>query len=149
MSYVPPRGPCSQRLNLMTSCACHRFMVHPLKAATSYDCDGCGHHASFHRMESKDDEEALKRWRAKEEEDAYSRAVNPSKETALGQKLITNGEACNDSRHGCADDCVIVQHKRYRTDDNTETCLDRDIQGNREIKGLAGRKRKARADALS
>ncbi len=38
-------------------------MIHPLKAASSYDCDGCGHHASFHRMESKEDEEVARRWR--------------------------------------------------------------------------------------
>ncbi len=41
-------------------------MVHPLKAASSYDCDGCGHHASFHRMESKEDEEVAGRWRDEE-----------------------------------------------------------------------------------
>jgi len=42
-------------------------MIHPLKAASSFDCDGCGHHASFHRMESKADEEVARRWRVEEE----------------------------------------------------------------------------------
>ena len=42
-------------------------MIHPLKAATSFDCDGCGHHASFHRMESREEEEIARRWKAEEE----------------------------------------------------------------------------------
>ena len=41
-------------------------MIHPLKAASSFDCDGCGHHASFHRMESKEEEEIARRWKAEE-----------------------------------------------------------------------------------
>ena len=53
MSYVPPRGSCGFKPSLMSSsCACLRFMIHPLKAATSFECDGCGHHASFHKMEN-------------------------------------------------------------------------------------------------
>ena len=63
MSYTPPRGPCSQKNSMLSTCACFRFMVHPLKAATSFDCDGCGHHASFHKMENHQDEEAVERWK--------------------------------------------------------------------------------------
>ncbi|MCJ1450928.1 hypothetical protein MMC28_001262 [Mycoblastus sanguinarius] len=67
MAYTPPRGPCSQKLSVISSCPCYRFMIHPLKAATSFDCDGCGHHASFHRMESREEEEIARRWKAEEE----------------------------------------------------------------------------------
>lgn len=42
-------------------------MIHPLKAATSFDCDGCGHHASFHRMESRAEEETARRWAVERE----------------------------------------------------------------------------------
>ncbi|KAI4125564.1 MAG: hypothetical protein LQ338_004168 [Usnochroma carphineum] len=38
-------------------------MIHPLKAATSFECDGCGHHASFHKMENRQEEEAVEEWR--------------------------------------------------------------------------------------
>lgn len=38
-------------------------MIHPLKAATSFECDGCAHHASFHKMENKAEEEVVARWR--------------------------------------------------------------------------------------
>jgi len=41
-------------------------MIHPLKAATSFDCDGCGHHASFHRMQNPEDEEIARRWKQDE-----------------------------------------------------------------------------------
>ncbi|KAK4697736.1 hypothetical protein P7C71_g383, partial [Lecanoromycetidae sp. Uapishka_2] len=66
MAYVPPRGPCSQKTSMVSSCACYRFMIHPLKAATSFDCDGCGHHASFHRMQNPEDEEIARRWKQEE-----------------------------------------------------------------------------------
>ncbi|EWC48896.1 hypothetical protein DRE_00201 [Drechslerella stenobrocha 248] len=56
MSYPIPRGPCLQKSSLISGCSCQRFMVHPLKATTSFDCDGCGHHASFHRMKSHEEE---------------------------------------------------------------------------------------------
>lgn len=35
-------------------------MVHPLKAATTFDCDGCGHHASFHKFASPEEEEIIR-----------------------------------------------------------------------------------------
>lgn len=37
-------------------------MIHPLKAATTFDCDGCGHHASFHKMDNEQDDEVVRRW---------------------------------------------------------------------------------------
>ncbi|KAL9128828.1 MAG: hypothetical protein Q9217_002581 [Psora testacea] len=67
MSYNPPRGPCSQKLSLLSTCTCYRFMIHPLKAATSFDCDGCGHHASFHRMQNEQDDDVARRWKIEEE----------------------------------------------------------------------------------
>ncbi|KAF3286898.1 hypothetical protein TWF970_008730 [Orbilia oligospora] len=56
MSYPIPRGPCLQKSSLISGCSCQRFMVHPLKATTSFDCDGCSHHASFHKMKSHEEE---------------------------------------------------------------------------------------------
>ena len=41
-------------------------MVHPLKAASSFECDGCNHHASFHKMENHVDDEFLSRLRSAE-----------------------------------------------------------------------------------
>lgn len=68
MSYVPPRGPCGYKTSLMSpTCACLRFMIHPVKAATSFECDGCGHHASYHKMENKTEEELIKRWKTSSE----------------------------------------------------------------------------------
>lgn len=33
-----------------------------LQSASSYDCDGCSHHASFHSMENRIEDEIRKRW---------------------------------------------------------------------------------------
>ena len=54
MSYVPPRGPCGFKFSLVSpACPCLRFMLHPTKIASSFECDGCGHHASYHAMRSR------------------------------------------------------------------------------------------------
>lgn len=33
-----------------------------MQAATSFDCDGCGHHASFHSLENVAEDAILKKW---------------------------------------------------------------------------------------
>ncbi|KAG0130450.1 hypothetical protein HOY82DRAFT_371603 [Tuber indicum] len=51
MNYQVPRGKCVHKLGVLsTSCPCLRFMLNPLQAASSFACDGCGHHASFHNL---------------------------------------------------------------------------------------------------
>ncbi|USP81628.1 hypothetical protein yc1106_08902 [Curvularia clavata] len=71
MNYVPPRGPCNHKPSLLAAkCPCLRFMLHPLKSSSSYECDGCGHHASFHNMENKMEDEIRKRWETEAKEKA-------------------------------------------------------------------------------
>ncbi|KAF2458559.1 hypothetical protein BDY21DRAFT_340572 [Lineolata rhizophorae] len=63
MAYTPPRGPCNHKQSLLSQCCpCLRFMLHPVKAMTSFDCDGCGHHASFHTMENQAEDAIVRRW---------------------------------------------------------------------------------------
>ncbi|KAF9741683.1 hypothetical protein PMIN06_001406 [Paraphaeosphaeria minitans] len=71
-NYVPPRGQCNYKPSIMSAkCPCLRFMLHPLKSTSSFECDGCAHHASFHSMENKEDDEIRKRW----EEEARDKAL--------------------------------------------------------------------------
>jgi hypothetical protein len=42
------------------------ILIHPRQAATSFDCDGCGHHASFHSLENAAEEAILKKWSEQE-----------------------------------------------------------------------------------
>lgn len=42
---------------LSPCCPCLRFMLNPLQAASSFACDGCGHHASFHNLRNPNEEE--------------------------------------------------------------------------------------------
>ncbi|EMD97856.1 hypothetical protein COCC4DRAFT_200773 [Bipolaris maydis ATCC 48331] len=71
MNYVPPRGQCNHKPSLLVArCPCLRFMLHPLKSSSSYECDGCGHHASFHSMENKTEDEIRKRWETEAKERA-------------------------------------------------------------------------------
>ncbi|KAK6432136.1 hypothetical protein LTR95_011694 [Oleoguttula sp. CCFEE 5521] len=69
MSYPPPRGPCNHKASLLSaSCSCLRFMLHPIKAASSFECDGCAHHASFHSLENLAEDAVVKKWAAAERE---------------------------------------------------------------------------------
>ena len=36
------------------------------KAATSFECDGCQHHASYHSLENPDEDAVLKKWEAQQ-----------------------------------------------------------------------------------
>ncbi|KAF8539811.1 hypothetical protein BDD12DRAFT_909854 [Trichophaea hybrida] len=57
MNYPVPRGKCVHKPSVLSSsCPCLRFMLNPLQAASSFACDGCGHHASFHNLKNAEEE---------------------------------------------------------------------------------------------
>ncbi|TGZ78865.1 hypothetical protein EX30DRAFT_397539 [Ascodesmis nigricans] len=59
MNYPIPRGRCKHKPSLLaSSCPCLRFMLNPIQAASTYSCDGCGHHASFHVLKNDEDGDA-------------------------------------------------------------------------------------------
>ncbi|KAF2706151.1 hypothetical protein K504DRAFT_459474 [Pleomassaria siparia CBS 279.74] len=97
MDYVPPRGQCNFKQSIVSAkCPCLRFMLHPLKSASSYECDGCYHHASFHSMESPAEDEIRKRWaqEAQEKQDAEEQ-VGPRPKKRLRE--IEYGQQRNQS----------------------------------------------------
>ncbi|KAK5120625.1 hypothetical protein LTR85_005983 [Meristemomyces frigidus] len=70
MNYAPPRGRCNHKASLLApACPCLRFMLHPVKAATSFECDGCNHHASFHSLENPTEDAVLRKWAEQEVSD--------------------------------------------------------------------------------
>ncbi|OAL53670.1 hypothetical protein IQ07DRAFT_608982 [Pyrenochaeta sp. DS3sAY3a] len=82
MNYTPPRGQCNYKQSIVSQkCPCLRFMLHPLKSTSSYECDGCTHHASFHNMENKVEDEIRKRWEqeAKDKADQEKTQSRPKK----------------------------------------------------------------------
>ena len=52
-----------------------RFMLHPVKAATSFECDGCNHHASFHSLENPAEDAIIARWEEQEAANKASKAL--------------------------------------------------------------------------
>ncbi|KAL9064608.1 MAG: hypothetical protein Q9161_008785 [Pseudevernia consocians] len=144
MSYTPPRGPCSSKTSLVTTCPCHRFMIHPLKASTSFDCDGCGHHASFHRMESREEEEVVRRWKGEEKEE--------EEERGKGRERGMMGEGGREREEMVMMEGLVVvgskKSKRRRLVEGVER--ERDVvevlegEGDEEVLVTAGRKRKGR-----
>ncbi|KAK5115308.1 hypothetical protein LTR62_001508 [Meristemomyces frigidus] len=96
MNYTPPRGRCNYKASLMSpACPCLRFMLHPVKAATSFECDGCNHHASFHLLENPTEDTVLKKWAEQEvrERDSQATVTNGSKKRkALTQAVAAPGE---------------------------------------------------------
>ena len=67
-----------------------RFMIHPLKAASSFECDGCGHHASFHKMDNQKEEEIISRWKVEKAE-----KTNEGQQQGE-QRLLTDVEVVDD-----------------------------------------------------
>jgi hypothetical protein len=46
------------------------------QSTSSFECDGCAHHASFHSMENKEEDEIRKRW----EQEARDKALREQRE---------------------------------------------------------------------
>lgn len=128
MGYVPPRGQCNFKQSLMSPrCPCLRFMLHPLKvkshlfhvasntdqskSSSSYECDGCGHHASFHSMENRSDDEIRKKW----EQEAKERAEREAEVAQRPKKRPRAIEYRND-----ADDTLNVE-PTYKSRSSLET----------------------------
>ncbi|KAL8917551.1 MAG: hypothetical protein Q9172_005807 [Xanthocarpia lactea] len=65
-------------------------MIHPLKVSTSFECDGCGHHASFHKMANYADSAVEKNWKVEEdralERSALTEVTNVRAEEAGRQR---------------------------------------------------------------
>ncbi|KAF2758306.1 hypothetical protein EJ05DRAFT_510247 [Pseudovirgaria hyperparasitica] len=104
MKYVPPRGQCNFKTGMLTTCTCRRFMLHPIKIATSFECDGCSHHASHHDMENKLEDEIVRRWQTEEKElellnstNAAGRPKKRPRNAICGQRptRLANGKGQN------------------------------------------------------
>ena len=121
-------------------------MVHPLKASTSFDCDGCGHHASFHRIESKEDEEVAKRWKAQQEleveRDArYRQQIGLQGGVRASLRLIGTGLEDEVIRFEEVEDRVRTVKKR-RIDEGTGVVVDLEEGPSGTKTGGLGRKAK-------
>jgi hypothetical protein len=78
-------------------------MLHPVKAATSFECDGCNHHASFHSLENPAEDAIIARW---EEQEAASKAMSAASKalvSAQRQAIVGAGVGANKKRKRIAD----------------------------------------------
>jgi hypothetical protein len=117
MNYTPPRGSCNHKNGMISNkCPCLRFMLHPVKvghlshcssqslsgsstfcfpfmpthvsqAATSFECDGCGHHASYHNLDNPSEDAILAKWSAQEK--TVSAQQQPTTSSRNKRKRIT------------------------------------------------------------
>lgn len=111
MDYKPPRGGCNHKASLISgTCPCLRFMLHPVKvnitlanlisccitdciqAATSFDCDGCGHHASFHSLENTAENAILEKWSEQEAIESQSTVGASKKRRRIAAKATESIE---------------------------------------------------------
>ncbi|KAH0292938.1 hypothetical protein M436DRAFT_60331 [Aureobasidium namibiae CBS 147.97] len=89
MNYTPPRGSCNHKNGMISNkCPCLRFMLHPVKAATSFECDGCGHHASYHNLDNPSEDAILAKWSAQER--TASNQQPPTTSSRNKRKRITS-----------------------------------------------------------
>ena len=101
------------------ACACLRFMIHPVKAATSFECDGCSHHASYHKMENKAEDEIISRWKVADstlEHEGYRKDDEDQSRPKRRRLEITQGAILN-SDTGMAEQArsTLVGPGRKRT----------------------------------
>lgn len=80
--------------------------------STSFECDGCGHHASYHCMENSTDNEIIKRWteqsQGNQAEDAEPRRKKP-------RRAIENGRAAYESVASLSEQTISSTATRSRT----------------------------------
>jgi hypothetical protein len=53
-------------LDIPPFCFCSCQHTCPKQAATSFECDGCGHHASYHNLDNPSEDAILAKWSAQE-----------------------------------------------------------------------------------
>ncbi|KAH0156484.1 hypothetical protein KCU67_g8301, partial [Aureobasidium melanogenum] len=89
MNYTPPRGSCNYKNGMISNkCPCLRFMLHPVKAATSFECDGCSHHASYHNLDNPSEDAILAKWSAQEK--TMTTQQQPTTSSRNKRKRITS-----------------------------------------------------------
>lgn len=78
ITNISPGLPCLVRTNTRVS----------LQAATSFECDGCGHHASYHNLDNPSEDAILAKWSAQEK--AMTTQQQPSTSSRNKRKRITS-----------------------------------------------------------
>lgn len=94
-------------------------MLHPLKGATSFECDGCGHHASFHKMDNQQDEETERRWKSSEATSEAMQSVLHMRQEHLKASIARNDQPdaelgqIDSQKADDSDDVVeVIEHDR-------------------------------------
>jgi hypothetical protein len=80
------------------------FPTNTLQAATSFDCDGCNHHASFHALENPKEDEVMRKW-------AEQQAQEQQQQTAMAtkkRKLLTQAPGSNQTMAGSFPDAELM-----------------------------------------
>lgn len=83
----------------------HDLSIHLIanipKAASSFECDGCGHHASFHSMENPAEDAVLKKW---SEQEAQIKEQQALAGASKKRKMISQTATREDARFIDLDD---------------------------------------------
>jgi len=108
MNYAQPRGQCNYKPSLVSAkCPCMRFMLHPLKSSSTFECDGCAHHASFHNLENKAEDEIRKRWEVEQKAKEDEAQLNNASKSRKRLRLTEGPETANNGR-------LLIQEHAFR-----------------------------------
>lgn len=81
------------------------FILHYLtcsyKAASSFECDGCGHHASFHSLENAAEDAIRQKW---SEEEAQAKEQQAAVGANKKRKMLAQNSVKDDERIVVLDD---------------------------------------------
>lgn len=71
------------------------------KAASSFECDGCGHHASFHSLENPAEDAIRQKW---SEEEAQAKEQQAAVGANKKRKMLAQNSVKDDERIVVLDD---------------------------------------------
>lgn len=100
-----------------------------MQAATSFECDGCQHHASFHSLENPDEDAVLKKW--EEQENSFVLQKQATSGAGRKRKKIT-AKPHNEEK---LSDIVELTDETDEVDAEVEEQLQEELVGTKRKRG--------------
>jgi hypothetical protein len=77
-------------LDIPPFCFCSCQHTCPKQAATSFECDGCGHHASYHNLDNPSEDAILAKWSAQDRNTSAQQQQQQPTSSRNKRKRITS-----------------------------------------------------------
>jgi len=89
-------------------------MLHPLKSSSTFECDGCSHHASFHNLENKAEDEVQKRWEIEQKARETEAQANNTLKSRKRPRQIEAAASTSNGR-------LLIEEHAFDDDEGSDT----------------------------